>query len=262
MGRYEKVIERVFFAHFRQGNVTFDFTRDELIQAARDLGIALPKNVGDVIYTFRYRKPLPEAIRRTAPAGYTWLIRPAGRGRYRFALVRENVIEPSAHLAVTRLPDATPGVIQRYALSDEQALLARIRYNRLVDLFTGLVCHSLQSHLRTTLSEAGQIEIDELYVGLDKDGAHYLLPVEAKSARDRIGLVQIEQDFALGDEKFPGLICIPIAAQAMGGDQIALFAFERDANGVVVSAEKHYRLVPPDELTDEELNRYRQRVRS
>ncbi len=262
MGLYDQVIETVFFAHFRAGETAFDFTREELIRAAQDLGIALPKNVGDVIYTFRYRKPLPEAIRKTAPAGQVWSIRPAGRGRYRFVLVRREAISPSPHLAATRLPDATPGVITRYALSDEQALLARIRYNRLIDLFTGLVCYSLQSHLRTTLPAVGQVEIDELYIGLDKRGAHYLLPVEAKSAKDRIGIVQIEQDFALGTAKFPDLICMPIAAQTLEDGSIALFAFEQDVEGVVVSTEKHYRLVPPESLTAEELARYRLRVNS
>jgi hypothetical protein len=46
-----------------------------------------------------------------------------------------------------KVPDATPGVIAKYALSDEQALLAKLRYNRLVDLFTAITCYSLQSHL-------------------------------------------------------------------------------------------------------------------
>ena len=48
-----------------------------------------------------------------------------------------------------RNPDSTPGVIS-YALSDEQSLLATVRYNRLIDVFTGLTCYSLQNHLRTS----------------------------------------------------------------------------------------------------------------
>jgi len=38
-----------------------------------------------------------------------------------------------------------------YALGDEQALLAKLRYNRLLDIFTGVVCYSLQNHLRTNV---------------------------------------------------------------------------------------------------------------
>ena len=31
------------------------------------------------------------------------------------------------NLAVTKVPDATPGIIAKYALNDEQAVLARVR---------------------------------------------------------------------------------------------------------------------------------------
>ena len=60
-------------------------------------------------------------------------------------------------LVQAKVPDATPGIVAQYALSDEQALLARVRYNRLIDIFTGVTCYSLQNHLRTTVIEMGQI---------------------------------------------------------------------------------------------------------
>ncbi len=58
---------------------------------------------------------------------------------------------------------------------------------------------------------------------------------------------------------FPGLIFRPIAAQLMDGDTIALFEFEETKEGIRVSAEKHYRLVPPDDLSPEESQSYRKR---
>ena len=69
-----------------------------------------------------------------------------------------------------------------YAFNDEQALLARVRYNRLIDVFLGIACYSLQNHFRTTVSGIGQVETDEVYVGVDKSGAHYVVPVQAKGA--------------------------------------------------------------------------------
>ena len=39
----------------------------------------------------------------------------------------------------------------------------------------------------------------------------------------------------------------------MADDKIALFEFEQTRKGIKVSAEKHYRLVPPEELTQAEL---------
>lgn len=72
-----------------------------------------------------------------------------------------------------------------------------------------------------------------------------------------ISIVQIEQDFALCAAKFPALLCCPIAAQFMGGDLIALFAFTRQSDGVAISREKHYRLVPPEDVTPADLAAYR-----
>jgi len=46
---------------------------------------------------------------------------------------RSRRITPSEMMAETKIPDATPGIIFKYAVRDEQALLAAVRYNRLSD---------------------------------------------------------------------------------------------------------------------------------
>jgi hypothetical protein len=46
----------------------------------------------------------------------------------------------------------------------------------------------------------------------------------------------------------------------MQDDLIALFEFGEGENGVALAEEKHYRLVHPDELSPEELERYRNRT--
>jgi hypothetical protein len=197
---------------------------------------------------------------------------PAGRGRYKFVATTYSLVVPNEGLAETKIPDATPGVISRYALSDEQALLARLRYNRLIDLFTGIVAYPLQSHLRTTVPDMGQVETDDLYVGLDRRGAHYVIPVQAKAAgrtrtgrerrrsRDRLSIVQILQDYGVGASKFPSLTCKPIAAQFMADDLIALFSFENNDEGIRLESERHFRLVPQEQISDEDLSAYRDRL--
>ena len=132
-----------------------------------------------------------------------------------------------------------------------------MRYNRLIDVFTGIVCYSLQNHLRTTVVGIGQVETDELYVGVDHSGTHYILPVQAKGGSDIIGTVQIEQDLALCAEKYPTLICRAIAAQFMEDDVIALFELHSVDAEIRLTAERHYRLVAQEDLTDEELAEYR-----
>jgi hypothetical protein len=165
-------------------------------------------------------------------------------------------IIPNNLLTETKIPDATPGIIAKYAMNDEQGLLAKLRYNRLVDIFTGVTCYSLQNHLRTTVPNIGQIETDEIYVGVDQRGAQYVFPIQAKGGTDQLGIVQIEQDFAMCAIKFPMLICRPIAAQFLEDNLIALFSFEKGENGIAVNAEKHYRLVPAEEVHKEDLECY------
>ncbi len=145
-------------------------------------------------------------------------------------------------------------------MSDEQALLAKLRYNRLIDIFTGVTCYSLQNHLRTRAPGLGQVETDELYVGVDKKGAHYVFPIQAKGGKDRLSVVQIEQDIAVCAAKFPLLICRPVAAQFLQDDVIALFELERTGEAVRITSEKHYKLVPPDEVTEADLQNYRNRL--
>ena len=106
----------------------------------------------------------------------------------------------------------------------------------------------------------GQVETDEIYVGVDKKGAHYVFPVQAKAGSNRLSIVQIEQDFAVCARKVPSLICRPVAAQFLQDDVIALFEFEQADQGVVIVSEKHYKLVPPEEVTDADLDTYRQRT--
>jgi len=258
--RYAAIIERIFHSKFSAGMREVDFERDDIVRVAQQLRIQLPKNLGDVVYSFRYRTPLPKSIRSKAGKGQAWIIRPAGKAKYRFALVPYRPISPSDTMATTKVPDATPGVIAKYALSDEQALLARVRYNRLVDIFTGVTCYSLQNHLRTSVPSMGQVETDEIYVGVDKKGVHYAFPVQAKGGKDKLSVVQIEQDMAVCAEKFPSLVCRPLGAQFMANDVIALFEFEDSDHGVVVASERHYKLVPPEEVTEADLRAYLKRT--
>ena len=127
-----------------------------------------------------------------------------------------------------------------------------MRYNRLIDIFTGVVTYSLQNHLRTQL-EGGQIEVDELYVGISKQGSQYIIPVQAKGGRDRHGRTQLEQDMALCAKKFPDLVCRPIAAQFLQDDAIAIFELTINDDHVEIVEEKHYKLVPANEISAADL---------
>jgi len=46
----------------------------------------------------------------------------------------------------------------------------------------------------------------------------------------------------------------------MSSGSIALFEFEQGEEGVKICSEKHYRLVAPNKVTQEDLKKYRSRL--
>jgi hypothetical protein len=255
--RYCAIIAKVFANHYGEKGESFEFTRDEIEGIAAELCIKLPKNIGDLIYSFRYRNELPASILETAKNGLEWIIEGAGRAKYRFRLVKLNRIVPREELLTIKVPDATPEIIAAYALGDEQALLAKVRYSRLVDMFLGITAFSLQNHLRTTVKDVGQIEIDEIYVGIDRHGRQFVVPVQAKGGSDKHGVVQTQQDVAFCKQAFKNLVCRPVSAQFMSDQRIAMFELTV-INGVIkVVDEKHYQLVAAKNITADDLEAYR-----
>jgi hypothetical protein len=257
LNMYGRILTAIFQRHWKRGVKCFEFERTEILELAAELDVAVPKNVGDLLYSFRYRNPLPAAIAKTADKGFEWIIQGSGRARYVMKQVKANRIVPRENLLAIKIPDATPEVIAKYAQSDEQALLAKVRYNRLIDIFLGVAAYSLQNHLRTTVQGMGQIEIDEIYVALDKSGIQYIVPVQAKTGNDRHSVVQTGQDIACCAAKYPDLVCRAVSTQFADDGIIAMFELVLEDDEIKVVQERHYRLVPADSVTREDLRRYR-----
>jgi hypothetical protein len=105
--KYSPIIETIFLKYYQMGSLEVPFERNEIARAAQELGIDVPKNIGDNIYSFRYRADLPERITETATEGFEWIIRSVGKSRYQFVLIRKLLIRPSDMLAETKIPDST-----------------------------------------------------------------------------------------------------------------------------------------------------------
>lgn len=261
-GMYKAIISWIFSRGYKKGGKQFSFVRDDIEVAAAKLGFPRPKNLGDVPYSFRYRNTFPDDIVATQPEGQEWVIQGAGDAKYIFKLVPYNRITPNPNLLSIKIPDATPEIIGCYALGDEQALLAKVRYNRLIDLFLGVTAYSLQNHLRTKVPEVGQIEIDEVYVAVDKHGRQFVIPVQAKGGHDHHGVVQTFQDIAWCAHKLPDLISRPVSVQFVSDTELAMFEL-CEKNGVVkIVDEKHYELVPADRISIDELKAYQVHTKS
>ena len=64
---YAAIIEEIFVSKYVSGMTRVDFERSDIVTAAERRGVQRPSNVGDVVYSFRYRG-LPQnlwAERRT-----------------------------------------------------------------------------------------------------------------------------------------------------------------------------------------------------
>lgn len=244
---YDKVFTALFLSKIEaaeNSNVEeLSFTTDELVNAANDLNVQI-KNIPDIIYSYRSRCALPASIETTG----NWMVIPKGKGKFAFKKMnRPPFVEIPKGFLITEIPNALPEIVEKYVADDEQGLLSAIRYNRLLDIFTELTCFHLQSHIRTTIESEGQIEIDDLYVGLDQNGIEYILPFEAKSSsdRDKLGWFQIANLVKYAHQNFSQLKCRPICAKPVDKNTVYLLEFDDnpDCETVAIKNIKLYRLI-------------------
>lgn len=169
------------------------------------------------------------------------------------------LISPNPWRVARIVPDETPRFMSAFSVSVKTTLLAKIRHNRLVGDFLGFSAHSLETNVRSFNKGLGQIVTDEIYLGMDRSGRQFVVPVQAKGGSDKLGGPQAKQDIACCAAKFPNLICRAIAAQFMEDDLIALFELTLENDAVKIVGEAHYRLVPADQISAADLGSYRQR---
>lgn len=231
-----------------------DFSR-ALVASGAPQFLVHTASIQDFVRFFRSEARWPKRIKATAPRGKTWIITGRGDAVYEFRLITTTILSADPGWFKTKVPDATPEIVECLNLSGEQLLLARIRYNRLVDLFCRCVAHPLQNHLRTTVKGLGQIEIDELYVGANRLGQHFIIPVQAKKEKDRLGVSQLIQDYEYCKIKHPGMIPRLLAVQLFAYkedgktfDRIAICEFVvreiKDDLLIEKSSEEHFLLLP------------------
>lgn len=161
---------------------------------------------------------------------------------------------PNPMRLATQLYDDTPRVVLQSVVGAKQRLLAQIRYNRLVDCFLGATAYSLGVWSGKVGREL--IEIDEVYVAVDKHGRQFIVPVQAKGGKDQHGIVQTAQDIAWCQANLPELICRPISVQFVTSTKIAMFALAICDGEIKVAEERHYELVPAKSVTEEDLKNY------
>ncbi len=254
ISKYEQIIDRVIRKKFRFGMTQFMVTSKEIEIASQELDIRL-KNPGDPIYTYRFRKDLPQWFRDTETEKdkdgnkLEWMILLAGDGEYLFIMGRNRIIKPSLTLEPIRVREVKSCITIKP--TDEQSKLAWIRRNFILEHFLGLEeTEAVQNHKRTKVDGIGQIEIDEIREGVDAQGNHYFIPIQAKNGeKDRLASVQVLTDIAYHERQHANLEILPVAVKFIrnkftGAEIIACFLFKKAEDGFLdVVKEAHYSIV-------------------
>ena len=246
-GVYRRILLWVF-QHGQRNEVdgSIEFSQADLRTAALELGLEV-RNFPDLTYNLRSRAALPADI---LAQGYT-TIQIRGRGRYAISKEPDKVSVPDDVPVESISSEGVPAAIRDLLRMDEQSILSVMRYVDVVSKFLGMRCYHLQGHLRTTGSLGQQVEADEVYVAVDEQThVRYLVPIEAKGPRERVGVSQMRSTIDAVLSKWPTFEVIPLAAQLEGSGQLLLMKFEvaRTANGgvanVSLASGVRYRLTP------------------
>ena len=234
-GKYQRIIEWVFEQKVMEleeeveGSVLDEdipFHRDDLEAAMDELGIEV-KNVPDIPYAYRSRRPLPESL---SQHGYSAIIlddnRPGEEPTYLFTKREQLIPVPDVvDETHTTSGDAIPDPVQTYVGKDEQGVLTQVRYAGLLDDFTGLDCYHLTSHLRFRV-QGREAELDDLYVGVDENGDHHALAVEAKGEGETLNRNQLIRNTRGIEEKSQYPDNVETLAVKLYEDDIYIFEFE------------------------------------
>jgi hypothetical protein len=208
---YVPILREIVRRKFTKGANKIEFTKAEIEAVADELGIKVG-NAADLVYRMRSRTRLPDDI---LDLGFT-VLRGTGRGRYVLEVGGEAVVPLPEH-EVFDHNDQTPLPVRRLlpedtAELDEQGVLTMASYCKLLDHFTGLTVYRLRSHVRKSVPNVGQAELDEIDVGiaLREDEWPVVFPLEAKAADEVINRVQISTAVAYCETYFAGHEIRPI----------------------------------------------------
>lgn len=241
MSIYEIIITKIFEKKYTTDLEIINFSRDEISEICSEYNIRIPKNIGDLIYSYKCRrKSLPTSIKLTAPNDKEWIIRQNGFGLYQIALIKKvdlNLTE----MEPIYIHDRTPKIVKETVINNEQSMLAICRYNKILEKFVGEGVHLVQSHLRTNIKGLGQIEIDELFVSHD---GKTIFPVQAKNDKEKLNTPQTIQDIMLCEVYYPQMVCRPVIVKQISPTELVFIEMGQTTNGeIFIKTEKRFKFI-------------------
>ncbi|MEP4699615.1 MAG: hypothetical protein ABJZ79_00570, partial [Parasphingorhabdus sp.] len=208
-----------------------------------DLHLELPTTLGDISYSYRNRKPLPEVISRTAPDGYEWKMELVGRSAYAFLLRRIMHLEADPDAIVSKALDQTPGALLDLVPTQSGKADLVLRSGDLLAQFLSLDLEHVHSQLRTTLGGNGQIEISALFAECGKDEITTVVPVHIQTEKGSLQANKILRNLSYASIQFPNTPCRAVVVQVLDHNVLALFEIEKEFDELRIVQEHHVRLI-------------------
>ncbi|MGA1137991.1 MAG: hypothetical protein ACO30K_17400, partial [bacterium] len=120
-----------------------------------------------------------------------------------------------------------------------------------------LKIYRLKSHARKSVANIGQVEVDEVDVGVALDALDIpiIFPIEAKAAPDPLNWTQLANQVNFAKQFFPNYIIRPIGIKIDFDSIIHIIEFtsETEANKMKIKHSARYSLV----LSEEQINAIR-----
>ena len=246
---YTPILLSIFRRKYVEGSTSVTFTLEELRAELAAAGLQA-RNLADLVYRMKSRTILPEEI---TSKGFR-VLEITGRGTYALTVAESTLIDYPERGEVIDVHDRTPHAVRRlladdFGNTDEQGLLSVVRYNDVLSHFLRVQVFHLKGHVRRSVPNQGQVEVDDVHVALSGglDDPLILIPVEAKAKDDPVNRVQIAMQVKYAHHAFPGVVVRPLTVKLFDDGMVLVMEF----NPTIIPADlkiiKHayYRIVRP-----------------
>lgn len=246
---YTPILLAIFKRKYVAGSSEVTFTLEELRAELVAAGLQA-RNVADLVYRMKSRTVLPEEI---TSKGFR-LLEIRGRGKYALTFSESTLIDYPDPVEVIDVQDRTPFAVRRlladdFGKTDEQGLLNVLRYNDLFSHFLRAQSYHLKGHVRRSVPQTGQVEVDDVHVALSGglDDPLILVPVEAKAKDDPVNRVQIAMQVRYANYEFPGLLVRPLTVKLFADGMVLFMEFNSTTSPADLHVVKfaYYRIQRP-----------------
>lgn len=187
------------------------FERTDILDVCKNEFGEAPKNLGDIVYSLRYRLDYLSNYDYLLEKDYTWTLLSTGIGQYELAPLKKLRLPNLESENVLYVDDQTPAHIHKLRPLNDQSLLMKVIQNGILNEFLQDDLMFLQAHHKVNLNNWGQAEIDGI---LASNNSSHLYLIEVKGYTEVIGWPQMIQLKMYAQQNHPDVLFTPVFIQS------------------------------------------------